>query len=330
MRKKVDWSSIAQTVAQTSAASLSQQIAHAIQSAMPDDGGGYDAAELLSSDEFKKAVRDLTGPQQKVVTVKVKTDAGTKTVDGVTHKNFEHLVRMLSARLNVALVGEAGSGKSVAAEQVADALSLAFYPMSFNAKMTTTDLRGYMDATGNYNPSPIYNAFKHGGVLCLDEFDRANTEVCISLNNLLANKKYMFPNGEIVHKHDDFRVVACQNTTGNGGSKTYAAASRQDASTLNRFVILHWNIDEGMERQIAGDTVATSVCQQLRRKARELGMDIVISPRQSIHANTLMECGYSIKSAIMYSCLGTFIDAQSNKLNDSGKRLIEGIDELNS
>lgn len=217
------------------------------------------------------------------------------------HYNFDKLVRMAGARLNIALIGEAGSGKTHGAQQCASVLGLKHYTMSFHAKMTATDLRGYCDAVGKYNASPIYTALKEGGVLILDEFDRANTEVTVSLNNLLAGSSYLFPNGEEVAKHPDFIVIACQNTTGHGASKQYASASRQDGATLNRFVKLEWNTDEALERCVAGDTEATAEVQRIRRKARELGMDLIISPRQSIDANKLMAVGFSLEDAIRHT-----------------------------
>jgi hypothetical protein len=236
-------------------------------------------------------------------------------VEEIAHHNLHHLIKMVALKLNVALIGEAGSGKTFGAEQAANALGLRFLPMSFHAKMTATDIKGYCDANGNYVPSILYDAFKNGGVLCLDEFDRSNTEVTVSLNNMLAGSAYMFPNNEIVRKHDDFRVIACQNTTGSGGSKTYAAASRQDSSTLNRFVKIEWNIDETMERKVAGDTHATEKVQAIRRKARELGVDIVISPRQSIHVNALMDAGYSLGEALNYAIYNCLADDVKERLS---------------
>lgn len=239
----------------------------------------------------------------------------TPHVEEIAHPNLHHLIKCVSLDINVALIGEAGSGKTFGAEQCANALGLRFLPMSFHAKMTATDIKGYCDANGNYVPSILYDAFKHGGVLCLDEFDRSNTEVTVSLNNMLAGSKYMFPNNETVTKHPDFRVIACQNTTGSGSSKTYASASRQDASTLNRFVKIEWNVCENMERQVAGDTIATQHVQTIRRKARELGVDIVISPRQSIHANKLMNAGYSLGEALNYSIFNCLADDVKERLS---------------
>lgn len=321
MRVKQDWAEVVAKATEQTQKSIVEATQSSFAKILEEmSGDALSIDEIVSSSEFKDAVRSIASVQR---TVHVVRPSGVKHTEDVVHENFEHLLKMVGAGMNVALVGEAGSGKSTAAEQCARALGLDFYPVSFHAKMTSTDLRGYMDAKGDYNESAMYRAFKLGGLLCLDEFDRSNTEVVVSLNNLLAGASYLFPNNELVKKHEDFRVVACQNTTGSGGSKQYAAAQRQDASTLNRFVTIPWDIDNAMERKIAGDTPITTIVQMIRSKAKELGVDIVISPRQSIHANTLVDMGYSTTQAIDYAITGMMA-------NDVRKRLVDDIAEISN
>lgn len=321
MRVKQDWAEVVAKATEQTQKSIVEATQSSFAKILEEmSGDALSIDEIVSSSEFKDAVLSIANVQR---TVHVVRPSGVKHTEDVVHENFEHLLKMVGAGMNVALVGEAGSGKSTAAEQCARALGLDFYPVSFHAKMTSTDLRGYMDAKGDYNESAMYRAFKLGGLLCLDEFDRSNTEVVVSLNNLLAGASYLFPNNELVKKHEDFRVVACQNTTGSGGSKQYAAAQRQDASTLNRFVTIPWDIDNAMERKIAGDTPITTIVQMIRSKAKELGVDIVISPRQSIHANTLVDMGYSTTQAIDYAITGMMA-------NDVRKRLVDDIAEISN
>ncbi len=321
MRVKQDWAEVVAKATEQTQKSIVEATQSSFAKILEEmSGDALSIDEIVSSSEFKDAVLSIANVQR---TVHVVRPSGVKHTEDVVHENFEHLIKMVGAGINVALVGEAGSGKSTAAEQCARALGLDFYPVSFHAKMTSTDLRGYMDAKGDYNESAMYRAFKLGGLLCLDEFDRSNTEVVVSLNNLLAGASYLFPNNELVKKHEDFRVVACQNTTGSGGSKQYAAAQRQDASTLNRFVTIPWDIDNAMERKIAGDTPITTIVQMIRSKAKELGVDVVISPRQSIHANTLVDMGYSTTQAIDYAITGMMAD-------DVRRRLVDDIAEISN
>jgi hypothetical protein len=78
-----------------------------------------------------------------------------------------------------------------------------------------------------------------------------------------------------------------------------------------------------MERKVAGDTPITTIVQMIRSKAKELGMDIVISPRQSIHANTLVDMGYSTTQAIDYAITGMMAD-------DVRRRLVDDIAEISN
>lgn len=275
-------------------------------------GGGLNEEQVEEIVTRKMAEK----PQPKVVEV-VHKSITTKVEKA--HKNFDKLMQMMGTKSNIALIGEAGTGKTFAAQDAARCMNLQHYTMSFHAKMTSTDLRGYCDANGNYHASPIYTAFKEGGVLILDEFDRANTEVVVSLNNLLSGQSYLFPNGENVTKSEDFYVIACQNTTGNGGSKAYASAKRQDGATLNRFMKLDWDTDEALEIAIAGDTNATRAVQKIRKNARELMMtEIIISPRQSIDANKLVCAGFTLDEAIHHTITMGLGD-------DQVKRLLNGV-----
>ena len=268
-------------------------------------------SELKERVEAKAEVREIS------VTLQTGKRKQTTLKDEPVHYRFKDLMTMLQAGVNIALIGEAGSGKTFGAEQAARALKLECYMMSFHAKMTPTDLRGYCNAHGDYIESPIYKAYKNGGVLVLDEFDRSNTEVVVSLNNLLAGGSYTFPNAEKVAKHKDFLVIACMNTTGNGSSKQYRSASAQDASTLNRFCKIAWDIDEHLEFNVAGDTPCTRAVQAIRRNARECAMtDMIISPRQSIDVNKLCAAGMSLKDAVDAAILcGLAEDKQHRLLN---------------
>ena len=243
------------------------------------------------------------------------------TAVGVTHRNFQHLVRIATSRdgagyyCHTALVGEAGSGKSYGAEQLANALGVDFQLVACHQKMNAADIRGYTIGS-EYFASPVYTAYKHGGILCLDEFDRTNTEVTIALNTVLAGSSHLFPNGEKVKRHADFRAVACQNTFGTGTNRTYTAATRLDASSTDRFEFLTWNVDEAMELAVAGDTTATRTVQALRRRAFDLAMDLIISPRRAISTNALMRSGYTLEEALNFAILNRVSDDQRLRLLD--------------
>jgi len=271
----------------------------------------------IAVEEFKKMMGDSV---LKPVVVEVRAPKKpTKKVEKA-HYNFEKLVRIVgNCELNCALIGEAGTGKTFGALQLGDVLGMKNWLVSFAPTDRKHEVKGFLDANGRFHAPAIKNAYVDGGLLILDEYDRANPEVSIAMNALLSGDTYMFADNKMYTKHKDFRVVACQNTTGMGPSKRYTAARAQDGSTLNRFVRLDWDTDEALETSICGNTIATRAVQQMRKNARKLSMDsLIISPRQSIHANELVNNGgFSVAEALEHSItLGLADDVKKRLMAD--------------
>ena len=256
----------------------------------------------------------------KPVTITIKAPRKPAKKVEKAHYNFEKLVRIVgNCALNCALIGEAGTGKTFGALQLGDVLDMKNWLVSFAPTDRKHEVKGFLDGNGRFHAPAIKNAYVQGGLLILDEYDRANPEVSIAMNALLSGDTYMFADNKMYKKHKDFRVVACQNTTGMGPSKRYTAARAQDGSTLNRFVRLDWDTDESLETSICGNTVATRAVQQMRKNARKLSMDsLIISPRQSIHANKLVnEGGFSVEEALEHSItLGLADDVKKRLMAD--------------
>jgi len=251
--------------------------------------------------------------------VEVVSATATKRVE-MAHKNFADAVALLGMGKNIALIGEAGSGKSFGAIQMAQALDLDYAVESCHGKMQSFDLVGAISpTTGSYISTKLRDAYENGKVLILDEFDRSNTETTIALNGILAGDCYGFPDG-MVTRHKDFRVIACQNTFGTGASKTYASAKAQDGSTLTRFTRIEWNIDSKLETAICGDNEVTRAVQTIRENAKSNGYDqILITPRQCIDANQMVDSlGWTLKKAVQFACL-------NGLPKDVQKRLVSGL-----
>ena len=266
---------------------------------------------------------------EKIVDKRIKAQSATK-VEVVTatavkqvskaHKNFADAVALVGLGKNVTLIGEAGSGKSYGAIQMARALDQDYVVVSCHGKMQSFDLVGAMSpTTGTYISTAVRDAYENGKVLILDEFDRSNTETTIALNGILAGDCYGFPDG-MVTRHKGFKVIACQNTFGTGTSKAYASAKPQDGSTLTRFTRVVWDIDSKLEKAICGDTPATNAVQRIRSNAKGLGYDqVLITPRQAIDANQMVDSlGWSVKKAIEFTCLNGLAP-------DVAKRLLKDV-----
>lgn len=216
----------------------------------------------------------------------------TTTITDRTHVQFPDLLNFVSRGLDVLITGGAGTGKTHAARQVAEALSLPFYCQSVGAQTSKSDLLGYMDATGMYVKSNFRRAYEEGGVFVMDEIDAGNANVLIVLNSALSNNVCAFPD-EMVKRHEDFKFIATANTYGQGASREYVGRNQLDAATLDRFVVVNWGIDHELERQMVAPYLYGEIWLEFVRATRTwvYAEDIkaIISPRITLQGAIMLE-----------------------------------------
>lgn len=238
-----------------------------------------------------KVLREEIKKQQ---VLKVVTDNGDNLVKGVKHMQLPSLINMVGAGLNVMLTGSAGSGKTHASAQVAEALGLKFYSLSVGAQTSKSDIVGFIDAGGTYRTTPFRQAYEKGGVFVMDEIDAGNSNVLIQINSALSNGICSFPDKQ-VKAHKDFHFIATANTYGKGESMKYVGRNRLDAATLDRFTIFHWNIDEKVERAIAGkNTAVYNAIAAARSWCDGRKIDAMITPRTTQKAAALHTIGWDV------------------------------------
>ena len=213
---------------------------------------------------------------------------------GVCHKLTKQIADVCNLGIHQMLVGPAGGGKTTCCEKVAEILNLKFYPMSVGPQTTKSDLLGFIDAAGNYHTTPLREAFEHGGLLLLDEVDAANAGVLTVINSMLANGYCSFPDG-VKQKHEQFRCICACNTYGRGADRQYVGRNQLDAATLDRFAVVDFDYDEDMERAIAGNCEWVDKIIRYRKRAFDLKMRVVISPRASIFGARLLASGMKEK-----------------------------------
>ena len=239
-----------------------------------------------------KVLREEIKKQQ---VLKVVTDNGDNLVKGVKHMQLPSLINMVGAGLNVMLTGSAGSGKTHASAQVAEALGLKFYALSVGAQTSKSDIVGFIDAGGTYRSTPFRQAYEKGGVFVMDEIDAGNSNVLIQINSALSNGICSFPDKQ-VKAHKDFHLIATANTYGKGESMKYVGRNRLDAATLDRFTIIHWLIDEKVERAIAGNDIAIyKAIAAARSYCERSEIDAMITPRTTQKAATLHKLSWSVQ-----------------------------------
>lgn len=250
---------------------------------------------LRLAEEAEEAAKAAQGK-----VVEIKTPEGqTISLDG-KHFKFPDLAQLVGAGVPVLIVGPAGGGKTEACRSLADDLGQEFMPLSLGPQTTQASLFGYTDAQGQYVRTPFREAFESGGLILLDEFDRCNERVSVTLNAAIAQRYCAFPDGTI-HAHDKCVFVAAANTAGHGANRQYVSARQQDAATLDRFAVLDWPYDEHFETKI---TLAQGLdeedaltwlreVRETRKAVAELALRYLVSPRAAIHGAKLMASGAS-------------------------------------
>lgn len=263
---------------------------------MIEDGINDESTTEIIIDKTRQFL-DENGIVPNRTEISVKNIAGEVKHVGVQHYLFEDILATISARVPLALVGPAGSGKTTTVKNVADSLSLEFFAKSVSAQTGQHEFFGYQDANGNYVKTLFREAYENGGVFLLDEFDAGNPNVLAALNQATANGETAFADG-MVKKHEDFIIVMAGNTFGHGATTDYVGRNRIDAATLDRFAFIYFDYDEKLESIVAGNQDWTKKVQKIRKEVAKKKIKTIISPRASINGAKLLKAGLSEKRVI--------------------------------
>ena len=238
----------------------------------------YETAGKKVTNTSKKGIADsIKAEIADKALEEIKTEKPWKNPGEVFHSKFEMIKTCVENKIPVYLAGPAGSGKNHTLEQVAKVLGLEFY--FTNSVQQEYKLTGFIDAGGNFHETEFYKAFKNGGLFFLDEMDASIPEVLVLLNAAIANGYFEFPNGKIT-AHEDFRVVAAGNTVGSGADEAYTGRMVLDQATLDRFAIIEFGYDLGIEMALAkGNTQLVEFIEDLRKQANDKGIRATFSYR---------------------------------------------------
>jgi cobaltochelatase CobS len=243
----------------------------------------------------------LEGSARRIVLVK--PDGETKTIEGLVHKQFDIILKMTRCRTGnghpvpLWLDGPPGGGKSHLMEQIAEALGLDPYILAIGPTDTKTVIIGSI-ATGEFKPGIAYLPYKNGGLLGIDEIAAGDPGVLVSINSLVANGTYRFPNGELIKKHKDFHVIAADNTRGHGNAKGMIR-NRLDAATLDRFAFLKVEYDNKLEAALCGNASWAAYVKKVRDYiASNSSESVYITPRASINGAALLAGGVDVETVL--------------------------------
>lgn len=295
-------------------AQLAQEIASATAKATLE-GSQKQVAEMLRKvEEHCKAMEEKYSKPRTVV-------LGVKLGDLPAKKTKLEPAKILPMLLGQAKIGQAGGnwpmlmgptgcGKTVAAEQVAETMGLAFEHVNCSEGMSETWLWGRQTPTG-FVPGGLWKCFKDGGVFLFDEADAANDNVWLSINTMLANGHAYNPIcGEQATRHKDFIAIAAANTNGKGGTGAYSGRSRLDGATLNRFAMFSVDYNTDLEKSLCADKKLLEVLWTIRVKLQEKKSADVISTRDIKNASLQLQAGFSVQQIL--DCLAIRMD-QGNK-----------------
>jgi cobaltochelatase CobS len=260
-------------------------------------------AKISKAEELVK-VMSLTRP----IEVKIGKEV-IGTVPGLKHEQLSQLITIVSLGHAVLMVGMAGTGKTQAASQVAEALGMPFSSISVGAQTTKSDIMGFISANGDYIPSLFRTAYENGGVFLMDEIDAGNANVLIQINSALANKQCGFPD-KMVPMHKDFRFVGTANTYGTGADRMYVGRNVLDSATLDRFTIIDWNVDEKLEGALISQYKNGDMWHAIIKKVREHTIKnkipALITPRASIKGAQLLGAGFTVNQTAKMVILGGY------------------------
>lgn len=252
----------------------------------------YDKAEKVAEyiEEAKLLYKKLV-EEPSVVNVVTVDDTQKYSGKMIVHEMYETALICVANKDPLILHGEAGTGKSFGAKQIAKSLELEWHFM--NCITEEHQIMGWMNADGVYQPTPFYEAYKNGGLLCLDEIDASIPEVMIKMNMAIANGEMIFPNNEVVKMNKDFAIVGCANSL-TGATEDYTGRQRLDAATLDRFSQLYWTYDEKLERKLVPDDVF-GLFATLRVADERNKIGAIFSTRGMLKFAKLMNTGIPLK-----------------------------------
>jgi len=231
---------------------------------------------------------------------------------------------------NVYLMGQAGTGKTFLAKNIAEnVLRQPVYTINCSQWTSPIEIRGGQTITG-YEEGQLIKAWANGGVLILDELPKLDPNTAGLLNDALAVAaqqpvydsegrvikvpKITNGRGEEIEKGRDqkdpelkfrFCVIATGNTDMMNVGNAYSGNQRQDYSLVDRFAGSYYTLNKDVnlttERKLCYDFVF-NVCNTMR--------DFLLSKDalQSISLRTMLNFNRTYEQEMLYKIESPYAD----------------------
>lgn len=223
---------------------------------------------------------------------------------GRQHKQFEKLLRMMSARqpndgraVNIWLYGKPGGFKTSGVFAGFTALGIAEerqHVVSMSAQTSEAKLIGFHNANGEAVVTKIQEVYAEGGGMLFDEIDNSNPNALTVVNTVIENAIAGFASGT-VRRHPDCYFVAAANTFGQGANNRHIGRLKQDAATIDRFAFMEWEYDWAFTRDLLPERHHDWVrkCERIDGIIDAKILDAVCSPRAAFQGSALFDAGFS-------------------------------------
>jgi MoxR-like ATPase len=268
-----------------------------------------------------KAFAAAVAPREVLVR---RVDGSELRLEGeILHPKFDIVKELVECRQDIYMTGETGSGKSHLAAQVARVLGMRFGMISCTKAMSEGQLNGRLIPRGKMGQFEFFSTvlvdiYERGGLFLFDEMDAADGNTLLIINSALANGVMSIPNrtelpegvtmemfmdalsrykkgdtwlyagyGPYAIRHTDFVAIAAANTMGTGADRKYIGRDPLDLSTRDRYQMgfVEVGYSRKVERALCpGDTELLEAMWSWRRKAKEAGLERVVSTRTIVSA----------------------------------------------
>lgn len=201
--------------------------------------------------------------------------------------------------LPVLIIGETGTGKTSAVRTLAEKAKKPYRRVNLNGGTTADELVGriLLNKEGTFWADGILTeAVRKGYWIVLDEINAAGADVLFALHSLLDDDKMLVlaeNDGEIVRPHENFRLFATMNPSGD-----YAGTREMNKALMSRFPLVltasypkeKEEVDILVERTAIDPKIAMSlvkVANDSRAAYKEGKMDFPFSTRDLLHVSKI-------------------------------------------